>query len=406
MKKVISVFICLFLMLMMIGGCSSNKKSEEELREEIKAELKAELAEENSKVSEVDMNDMDALYEFVKCEIMDITRETFNTWEVSYFDITGDGTQEALVNTYGEHDEQWYNKLEIISGDSGQYKQIPSDICLGNYNNVLDLKDGFFTVTAQSGGTGEHFDDLSLYIYNGSEMINVLTNLTIKHEVAFPNADFQETGAIDGKLTDFTYTLTKYDNLNEKETIEKKEQYTYNANTMSFDIKAIAGKTANGNQTSTKQSGKDSGGQLYLSDLKNGDDVGGGLTIRDIDYKKGGDTASYTLTGNAVLTGELSYDAEYWGGMILNVTDDSSFSAIVMEGPYDMVIDYKPDLLFFRNEDTLLNAISASDINEIKNNGRNMNVKISVKDICVTIRFESDGDTSCEFAKIIDGHLN
>jgi len=266
MRKILSLLL-IFLILISLSGCSGNSKSEEELKAEIKAEmeaeakLKEELKEEikaemeqgkgNSQASNIDMKDMDAIYEFVKKDIVDISRENFNTWEVSYFDITGNGTDEAvLVSRYGV---DWYEKMEIISGDSGQYKRIPSDIPLAKNGDVPVFDEGFLTVLSATSGSGMLMSYMHFYVYNGSEMVKVLDELLVEQRIAFPDADFEEKAEIEGSMKDFTYTVTKHDYKTGKETIEAKEQYTYNPNTMSFDVKSL-GKTApSGSQGSTSQ---------------------------------------------------------------------------------------------------------------------------------------------------------
>lgn len=80
---------------------------------------------------------------------------------------------------------------------------------------------------------------MDLFVYNGTGMVNVLDNLEMMHEVAAPNTSYKETAEIDGKLTDFVYTLIKYDKLSGKETIQNKKHYTSNADTMSFCAELI-----------------------------------------------------------------------------------------------------------------------------------------------------------------------
>jgi hypothetical protein len=105
---------------------------------------------------------------------------------------------------------------------------------------------------------------MDIYAYNGSEIVKVLEGLVIEHTVSMPGStDFKEDGVIDGSLKDFTYTLTRSDNMTGKESIEKKIHYTYNANAMKFDEKVLMSQTSE-NETD-KQSGysvKD--GSLYI----------------------------------------------------------------------------------------------------------------------------------------------
>ncbi|SET40245.1 hypothetical protein SAMN05660297_02283 [Natronincola peptidivorans] len=259
MKKLISLIIVVSFVFTSLVGCSTpanstDAKSEEELREEIRAELEAEKAAENNA-----LRDRDALYKFVKQEIINITEEIFDTWEIYYFDITEDGMEEAvLVHPYGV---DWYDKVEIISWADGKYRRISSDIYSGKYGTSIDFKDGFLVVEVTTGGTGEQMTSMDLFKYDSPRMIHVLSDITISHSVAFPNADFESTGKINGGLTNFTYTLTTYDNRTNKETIEIKQEYVYNTNNRSFDIKTIEAQKSSQNQASTSENSQPSEGK-------------------------------------------------------------------------------------------------------------------------------------------------
>jgi len=260
MKKIISMFLLMLLVLMISVGCSSkDEKTEPE------ADLETESAVEQN-APKVDMKDKDALYEFVRQDHRNITRENFDALEVHYFDITGNGTDEAVL--FSTYLEAWWDKMEIVSGDSGEFKRIPSDISLAKYRNKAEFKDGFLVVEASTGGTGEQMTYMVLYKYNNSEMVNVLPGLDISHTVAFPDADFEETGNIDGPLTNFVYTLTRHDNKTLKDTIKIKEQYTYNESSMSFDVKSIQVETASDNQSSAAQSSEDKLLEVYETNQK------------------------------------------------------------------------------------------------------------------------------------------
>jgi len=240
-KKIIAIILIIGLVLTGLTGCSSPQNSEEERKAELKARME----------SETDIKNKSALHQYVKEEIVDISSERFDQWQVYYFDITSDGTEEAvLVDSYGT---DWYDKVEIISKDNGEFERIPSEIYLGKHSNTPELMDGFLALTSGTGGTGEQFEELSLYAYDGSKMVEVLDRLLLHHVVEFPNAQFEEIGKIDGKLTDFTYTVTKYDKKTDKTTTETKEQYTYNPNNMKFDIKTLGTQTASANQGASSQ---------------------------------------------------------------------------------------------------------------------------------------------------------
>lgn len=160
-------------------------------------------------------------------------------------------------------------------------------------------------------------------------------------------------------------------------------------------------KSSSKNQGSTNQSASEKG-TLYLSDLKNGDFIGGGLTIRDINYTKGGDKVSFALYGDTVLTGKLFFD-EMSDDIHLLVTDPESIpNTIYIEGYRpDVYIEYKPRFVRFRNNDILLNEISKGEQNKIKK-GESLGVKLRIKNMDFSAQFESEGGTSCEFVEIIE----
>ncbi len=290
MKKLISSIILISFIFASLVGCStpannSDGKSEEELRAEIRAQLEAEKAAENDALI-----DRDALYEFVKQEIVNITKEHFNTWEVYYFDITENGMEEAiLVHPYGV---DWYDKVEIITFADGKYQRISSDINSGKYGTSIDFRDGFLVVETEFGGSGEHFTYMDLFKYDSPRMINVLSDITISHSVAFPTADFEATGKIEGRLTDFTYTLTKYDNRTNKETIEDKTRYVYNASNRGFDIKPMEIPASSQNQVSTPQPSQNQGSTGQTSQPAAG---------QLLEMYEFGKTYKYDLRGNGTL---------------------------------------------------------------------------------------------------------
>lgn len=239
MKKLILIILMVTLMVLNLTGCSG---SEAQIKDEPEGKMSSEQDNAND-AAIADMKDMDAFYEFFKQDINDLSRENFDMWEVNYLDITGDGSKEAIFA--GVHGVEWPQKMQIISGDTGEYKKIPSDIPLAKYKNLPTLQDGFFAVDTETGGTGEHFNYLDLYIYNGSEIVKVLEGLLMNHTVSFPGqTEFEENAEIEGKLTDFIYTLTKQDNITEKISVEMEKKYIYDANAMSFVEELITEKAS------------------------------------------------------------------------------------------------------------------------------------------------------------------
>lgn len=397
MKKVIALLIMTGLVLLSLTGCSSGK-SEEQLKEELKAQLKAEMAQENNKstaqsgqkAAPKDVKDKNELYEFVYQSISKISRDDFNQCEILYADVTGDGVDEAVVVS---PNVTWLENVEIISGESGQYQRIHSEIPLAKYTTLATFEDGFLAVVGTTGGSGEHYAVMDLYAYDGAEMVNVLEGLCIEHTAAFPTADYVEEGEIDGKLTDFIYTLTKHDNRTGQDSITQKTQYTYNPNTMTFDEQPVTGKTGQGSSTQTTSPA----GKVQLSQLKNGDSIGEGFIIKNLSYRQGGEKASFTLTGTAVLEGELFYE-DYYQSYIFDATN--GVTTILIEFPDNYIHEYMPgQSLGFKNLETLIQNLYDSDLKKIKN-GQPKSLRIRVKDIEYSAKYQSEWGSSCVFVSI------
>ncbi|MTI84843.1 MAG: hypothetical protein FH756_13325 [Firmicutes bacterium] len=139
---------------------------------------------------------------------------------------------------------------------------------------------------------------------------------------------------------------------------------------------------------------------MKIETLKNGDSVGGGLVIRDINYRKGDDKAIFTLAGNIVLDdGELYYD-DMNQDFMFNAIKAPGVSTIMIEYPDNFTAEYNVgELLWFRNKDAALQGISKSDLAEMKQ-GQQKNLKIRIKDIEFTSAYQSGWGNSCEFVSI------
>lgn len=396
MKKIIVLGLVLGVLLTVLTSCGSKVSTDSKDDDHngadsaISADLDAKASAE-ADVPKADMNDMDALYKFVNAEFFDTTRENFDKWDIYYYDITGDGSEEAvLVCAYGE---EWHDKMEIISGDNGKYERIPSDIPLAKYENTSELKDNFFAVTTKTGGTGELMAYLNLYVYNGTGMINVLEGLYIEHSVTFPDADFVETATIDGSYNAFTYTLTKHDNLTDNDTTEVKDQYTYNADTMSYTVEPI--------DTQVGTSGNDN--VIDIEDLK----VGGlfeGATISKISL----DTYGYSmadfeleLTGEFILVGTLAY-SEFEDSIIFTVD----------ESKYPTEIRLSDDLgtfnpfgwpMGFRNTDVLIEQLGEVTYNKLLSEpGYYVGLKVNARDYDFYCTIPGQAGGSWELQQILE----
>ncbi|MTI84842.1 MAG: hypothetical protein FH756_13320 [Firmicutes bacterium] len=146
---------------------------------------------------------------------------------------------------------------------------------------------------------------------------------------------------------------------------------------------------------------------VELSKLKNGDSIGAGLIIKNIEYQRPWEKARFTLEGNVVLTGELLWE-EQIANEPLFIADESAFpTAIVIGDPKDSLfgtIEYKPTRLYIWNSDEMQKALSKSTLQQLKS-GRSLYGKIGIKDIKVNIYLGSEGGTDCEFTEIVDLRL-
>lgn len=216
MRKVVVAFLVAILAVMTLAGCSSPKEPPQ--TPPVKADIK----------------DQNALFDFVKANIKNISKETFNEWVIEYLDITGDGNDEAIiVSTYGV---DWHDKLEIVSVAGGEYKIIPCELGLGKYGNHVLFEDGFLVLLATAGGSGISDTYMTLAVYDGTRMVTALSDLLVEATVALdPNNTFEVRGEIQSdSLKGFAYVQTKYDA--KGETILERGFYLYNEDTMSFDV--------------------------------------------------------------------------------------------------------------------------------------------------------------------------
>lgn len=142
---------------------------------------------------------------------------------------------------------------------------------------------------------------------------------------------------------------------------------------------------------------------IHISELINGDSVGGGLIIKNIN-RPSSDKARFTLEGSIVLTGDLHWD-EMMMDEPLFIADESNFpTAIVIGDPKDSLmgtIDYKPVLMYFRNPGAVEKVLSKSDLEQLKS-GKSMRGQIGVRDFKVNIYLGSEGGADCEFTEIVD----
>lgn len=393
MKKALILVVLMLTILTGIAGCSMNKNKKPEI------ETGTEKGQDNPKASTVDMKDMDAIYEFFKEDMKDLSIEDFNLWEVNYLDITGDGTDEAVFAAF--HGVEWPQKMRIISGDSGEYKLIPSDIPLYGYANNPELRDGFFVITGKTGGTGTESTFMDLYVYDGSEIISILKGVELFYRFSDAGAsgvDVEVMGEIEGNLRDFIYTLTEFDNVAKKETLVKKEQYIYDEATMSFKSELIQSQGSSGQAENT----------VYASDIKVGDTINGG-TVNKIIYTEG-DEFGIGLKGEFTVTGEISYDDIFWADMILYVSEDWALPAeTIIKFKFDDEYECIPPAGTFTINDTNLSLLESkigSDMVAEIRKGKTLKVQAVIDNFSYYARYQTSPMWSCDLVDIVSYDVN
>lgn len=160
MRKIARIMIFIIVIITM-AACSNNQKSEEELKKEVIVELEAEkkAAEKEKSKDTLDIRNQDNIYEFIEAKYSGAyTREDFDLWEATYFDITGDGNEEVVFT--GPYGEGKIDNIMFITVDNEEYKIIPSNINLEKYGNKVELNGDFITVTQASGGSGVYVENM------------------------------------------------------------------------------------------------------------------------------------------------------------------------------------------------------------------------------------------------------
>lgn len=231
-RKLLVILSVLFISIMMFG-CSKKDKLREELKAEVKAEIEAE------KNAPKDITDKDALYEFYKSEIKnEFSREDFdNAFQLTFLDVTGNGNEDVVVcNMYG----YGVSPLEVVTIENNEFKRLQTDIIIANEKNEVKMEDGFLVVNQESGSEFFREKYTILAVYDKGNMKTVLKELVSEVQI---NGDTDKTeyeliGTHNGSLSEFEYTLVKLEN--GTSTIKEHANYTYNTQTLSFDIKELA----------------------------------------------------------------------------------------------------------------------------------------------------------------------
>lgn len=140
---------------------------------------------------------------------------------------------------------------------------------------------------------------------------------------------------------------------------------------------------------------------LNMEELKNGDEISGDMIIDNIEYTKGSDKVKFDLIGGTLVTGDITYDNDYYGGYILTVDNPYMFNSeikVTLSETY--TFNYKPGVLFIRNE----NFIS-DEYKQALKQGEKLEGKISIKDISFSAVIESESSESCDLTEFLDVSL-
>lgn len=225
MKKILTLVLTLTLVFILFGCSGKNNTGDTTTNPAEKSEQ-----------STINITDMDGLYNFVNTEIYQISREDFdNGFEISFLDVTSDGLDEALI----VNNTDWSANIEIVTVNGKQYENIKTNLQVQKYKNEFEMQDGFLKVVQATGGTGMRIEVMSLLKYDNGRMITVLKQMELSSSQSNPpNYHCEHIAQINGELTDFEYILTKDEN--GVKSIEQHRQYTYNKDTLSFDVKDIA----------------------------------------------------------------------------------------------------------------------------------------------------------------------
>ena len=213
----------------------------------------------------------------------------------------------------------------------------------------------------------------------------------------FRITQFEETGTIDGPLTDFTYTLTHHDNKTGKDTIVRNEHYTYNPSTLSFQIEPTGAELEKAGGTLDQTPGI-----VDIKDLKVGSSFAGG-TIQKISFKgyENDATLDLTLGGEFTLEGTLQY-SEFDDGVIFTV-DKSKFPAEIKLSDKLGTINPFGWPIGFRPKNILVQQLGQITYNKLQNEpGSTVQMTLRAKDLQFSCKIPGQAGGNWELLEIIE----
>ena len=157
-------------------------------------------------------------------------------------------------------------------------------------------------------------------------------------------------------------------------------QYYYLGEHLESSIKEQLARAMSGNFD-------DDDGPLALANLSDGDYVGEGFTIHDINYDD--ESATFTLDGSMIVTGTAKYD-DYSGNLLFVVSETNDLPVLLIHGePFHI------NLIHFRNLSDFLDAVPSSLLSELEDEGVTM--EVTLRDLQVEFVYYGGGGVSCEF---------
>ena len=200
MKKLLMI---LPLVILLLTACSteSDVKTEEEIRAEIRAELeseqkikdevKAQLDSQNSENILPDLQDAQALKEYLIENYEDITSDNYTDGTIIYHDFTQDGTDDVVFYFH------YLNHISpvFLTVSDDEILQIQGDFESMETQDVA-FTDDFILYTNGFGGTGISDQFTNLYVYDHGKILKTNAQLLIQGHSSGPGFSSERTGEI------------------------------------------------------------------------------------------------------------------------------------------------------------------------------------------------------------------
>ncbi len=249
MKKCILVFV-LAMVLVILPGCSNSQSNDSmqssaplsgeegkdykgENQDDMNAKALDEKESNEAYRKGLSGNDSERIFGYIQSIYPKYTQEDFALWTKQYFDVTGDGENEAIYSSsYGDGN---LKTAIVITEENESLRKISKYMELAKYENKPSMRDGFFIMTSKTGGSGIGEYYMSIYEYTGSELTQVASYIPTDSYFTSPGGAYETTASIEGTLKDFIITYTEKNLETEESTIVQKDRYQYNEGNMQLD---------------------------------------------------------------------------------------------------------------------------------------------------------------------------